>query len=80
MIGKMSTGCMFVISIVLYSSLFSFMSTFFEFHTSSLTVIVRVHSSEMVVHEVIDFQFSDNSTLQFLLLLSFRDATKISQI
>jgi hypothetical protein len=39
-----------------------------------------VHHSEIVVHEDIDFQFNDNSTLQFLSMLSLREATKISQI
>ena len=58
----------------------SLIFAFFTFPASSDTLIVRVHSSDMVVHEVIDFQFNDNSTLQFLLLLSLRYATKISHI
>ena len=53
---------------------FSLISAVFEFHASSTTFMVRVHSSEIVVHGVIVFPLSDSEILQFLLLLSVRDA------
>jgi hypothetical protein len=58
----------------------SFISAFFVFPASSDTLIDNVHSSDIIVHEGMIFQFSDISILQFLLLLSLRDNAKISQI
>jgi hypothetical protein len=63
-----------------FFAVLSFTSAVFEFPAASLTLIVRVHSSDIVVHLAIDFQFRDNVTLQFLLTLSDHDATKTSQI
>ena len=60
--------------------MFSVMSLDFSFPASSDTLIVRVHSSDIVVHDVMFFQFIDKEILQFLLTLSFREATKTSQI
>ena len=54
---------------------FNLISELFIFHASSDTLIVSVHSSLIVVHEVIVFQLIDSDTMQFLVLLSLRDAT-----
>jgi hypothetical protein len=40
----------------------NFTSALFEFPASSETLIVRAHSSDIVVPDEIDFQFIDNST------------------
>ena len=58
----------------------NFTSAFFEFPASSDTLMVRVHSSDIVVPDETDFQFTDNSTWQSLVLLSLQDATRTSQI
>jgi len=48
----------------------SCMAALLTFHAASLTLTFRVHSSLRVVPDVTGFQFSDSSTLQFLVVSS----------
>ena len=73
---KMFTSYWFTLILGAFFTMFSFMSVLFIFHASSDTLMVKVHSSDIVVHEAIVFQLMDNSTLQFLVLSSLREAIK----
>jgi uncharacterized membrane protein len=76
----MFTSYWFTVILGAFFVTLSLISAFLEFHAASFTLMVRVPSSLIVVHEVIDFQLIDSVTLQFLVLLSLREATKTSQI
>jgi hypothetical protein len=70
------------LSTVISGALFMFnvRLAFLVFPAASVTFIVKVHSSLMVVHEVTGFQLIDNSTLQFLVVSSDREAISVLQI
>jgi hypothetical protein len=53
---------------------FNLISELLLFPAASLTLIVSVHASFTVVHDAISFQFNDKLTLQFVVLLSLREA------
>jgi len=74
------TSYWFTVILGAFFVIFNLISAFFIFPASSVTLIDNVHSSLIVAHDDMDFQFKDNSTLQFFVLLSLRDATKTSQI
>jgi hypothetical protein len=70
----MFTSYWFTVILGAFFVTLSLISAFLEFHAASLTLMVRVPSSLIVVHEVIDFPFNDKLTLQFVVLLSLREA------